>query len=230
MNILVFGATGHCGKAFVRALFQRSHTFRVVSVFVRDRARAHCIFSQFLDTHQTQSITYIVGDIYDSEAVSTALKSHQVVVNYVSSYRPPHNQMSTLVQIMVDSKYSGCFVHFGYPRGIEPEGNLTEHFILWMTAKLSRTKYGPAIRDHQVVYNKLQSIQNVSVIIFAAPKMTGGNTRGSFYGGPDSLDKAIGKSRVWQSVSAVDAANLILDYICCKEQSTRRLLLCLAYR
>ena len=74
----------------------------------------------------------------------------------------------------------------------------------------------------------------MSYCLFAAPNMVERTTQRDYYGGPGTVDQAIARSRVWQSVSTTDAADLILQYLLLlnddNDDHVLPQLLCLAYK
>ena len=242
MRVLVFGATGHCGRAFVkRAVAARTVEGEeekqeerppplTVSAFVRDEKRAREVLaSAGLAPEEIQTIEFVVGVIDTrsySSALSKAIRGAEVIVNCLSSYRSPHNQMSTLVQNILVAKPPTAprLVHFGYPRGLAPfSGTPREKKILSLVRAFSCFKYGPAIRDHERVLQLLQEneeemkrlkmVKNIEYTVFAAPRMVDRRIDREYYGKPGTVDRAVRDSRVWHSVSTEDAADLVLAHL-----------------
>mmetsp|Transcript_5132 Transcript_5132/g.6631 ORF Transcript_5132/g.6631 Transcript_5132/m.6631 type:complete len:243 (-) Transcript_5132:223-951(-) len=241
IRILVFGATGFCGNTFVEQAVKNSNL--KVSIFCRDKQRAKQIFSSCIPDSSLldELIDVIEGDIYNDDHVVQAVQQNvNVVINFLSSYTPPHNQTSTLIEtILSNSTFNGRLIHFGYPRGAKPNGTTIEHMILKMTEMVSRNKYGPSIRDHKRVKTLLEEYDakhrdttpGFEYSIYAGTNMVNRPSKGndSYFGkSEETVNDAIQNSRVWHCVSTVDAADLILAHI----QSSKTLpkLLCLAYK
>jgi hypothetical protein len=121
-------------------------------------------------------------------------------------------------------------------------GTKLEHGITRIVRALSCTKYGPAIRDHDRVLDLLLAAQKqdseqrrqqhaqqhprLDYCLFAAPKMiqskvvsaaatetTTTTKKDSYFGGPESVERGISESRVWHSVSTLDAAHMLLSHV-----------------
>lgn len=130
IRILVFGATGHCGRCVVEQARQQNRNniiessgtgsggwFFHVTVFCRDLDRAQDLFGSGgagnknddgddddeNDT-DTGTISYVVGSIFSAVDVARAVQNVDVVFNCVSSYASPHTQMSTLIQNILLAK------------------------------------------------------------------------------------------------------------------------------
>jgi len=241
MRILVFGATGFCGRAFVKQAVACSENSLKVSVFVRDEERAKKIFSSIgMSSEEIKTIDFVVGEIaskFYSSALSKAIRGTNVIVNCMSSFRSPHNQMSTLINNILFAKPPTCprLVHFGFPRGLGDTGTPTEKRIVGLVKILSCFKFGPAIRDHQKVLQLLQdneeetkamkNMKNIEYTVFEAPRMVESRSKTkksqTYYGTPGTVDRALQESRVWHKVSTTDAADLILAHLMVKEPLPR---------
>jgi uncharacterized protein YbjT (DUF2867 family) len=164
VNLLVFGASGLCGRAMVeRAIAESNHRemnlqFQVTA-FVRNEQKAKSLFEKHANNDR---IIYQVGDIYSAKDVANAVYKADAIINFLSSYTQPHNQMSTLVEHVLQAVRQQPqpqqpdkitrLVHFGYRRGHGAHGTGgVENAIVQLTEWLSCTKYGPAIRDHKQV-------------------------------------------------------------------------------
>jgi len=240
-NLLLFGSTGFCGRVFLREAVISGH-FDSVMVYVRDEESAKKKFSSIMAPDECKAIDFAVGTIEGesySSAFSTAVRGADVIVNCISSYKSPHTQMSTLMKHILAAKPSHCrLVHFGYPRGLGPNGTRLEKVILGLVKTFSVFKYGPAIRDHQRVLNLLQDYEekntsnktrrkDLEYTVFAAPKIVARGKKREYYGAPGTVDRAIQESRVWHSVCSIDAAKLILAHVMAEEPLP--VMLCLSY-
>jgi hypothetical protein len=266
VQLVVFGATGHCGRAVVEVAANWNRQDKAVekstnniskddedimkfqvTVFCRDEGRARKLFH---GKEGDEAIQYIVGDIFHPPDVAAAMEHAHVAINCLSSYTAPHTQMSTLIQNILNpvndinqkigSSSLRCLIHYGYPRGHEYYnvatnqtimGTRLEHGITRMVRALSCRKYGPAIRDHDRVLDLLLAQDNkeqealhprYNYCLFAAPKMiqpkavttsTIITKKVSYYGGPGSVKRGISESRVWHSVSTLDAAHMLLSHV-----------------
>ena len=260
IQLLVFGATGHCGRSVVEQALrwndnEMNGKFQV-TVFCRDLDRAKAIFDRFQDS---TNIKYAVGSILNTEDVAKAVQDMDVAINCVSSYQPPHHQMSTLIQNLLQTKqHQNCqlrwLIHYGFPRGhryynVATQerimGTTLEHQITSMVKWCDCFKYGPAIRDHERVLDLLVSLLSVdqqhpekrkailSWCVFAAPNMVAPKHRKKdYFGGPGSIHVGIDRSRVWHSVSPHDAADMLLSHVVTAVTNTSVLptLVCLSYR
>lgn len=251
MHLLIFGATGLCGRAVVQSAIQ-SIEVQTVTVFVRDESRAREMFSKYANAQQQPSteIIYTAGDIYNASHVKNAMQNVDAIISCVASYTRPHTQISTLTQNVVDANASDSmegnddrkvlYIHFGFPRGLGPMGTFAENCILKLTKFVSRTKYRPAMKEHVRAKQTLEEYcgqskgrELLDFSIFAAPTMVdkpGGKRE--YLGKGGSLGEAVKKSRVWHYISTHDAADLMLSHLSiAMNDSSRELpkLLCLSY-
>lgn len=240
MKILIFGATGFCGRAFVQqaVLAKMEEKVKEVTIYVRDKERAQSIFS----SQELNLITIVVGSVekrsYNS-AFSQTVRNADVIINCLSSYRSPNNQMSTQIEHIIAAKLPKCvrFVHFGYPRGLNPESTRLEKIFLELTRTFSIFKIGPAVRDHKKVLTILQKneeaitktrmTKNIEYTIFCVPKKLTSlpSKKTSYYGTPGSVERALRESRLWHSISTIDAAELVLTHVLHKDPLPSKLAL-----
>ena len=91
-NILVFGATGGTGKAFVELALAHGHR---VTAFLRDPAKL------VLDS---PNLTIVTGDLFDAAAVTAAVTpQHDAVFTaYGFSNKAPDNKHQRVTQAVVD--------------------------------------------------------------------------------------------------------------------------------
>jgi putative NADH-flavin reductase len=90
-HILVFGATGGTGKAFVEQALAHGHS---ITAFVRDPSK--------LDPHD--NLTAVQGDLFDPDAVKSAVSGdHQAVFTaYGFSNKQPDTKHQRVTQAVVD--------------------------------------------------------------------------------------------------------------------------------
>lgn len=258
MNLLVFGATGYCGRAVVEQSLDYEKAehggIEKVVVFVRSQSKAKSMFAKCGE--QQKKLVYYEGDIYQKNDIQEAIQKYSItaIISCLSSYKRPHDQMSSFTRNLIEAVSSPeiygstaskrlPFIHFGYPRGYPPDGTGAERILLKLTEIISFSKYGPAIRDHlrvkELLLKEESSSSRLEYSLFAAPNMVNRPGRQkSFVGGPGTVpvEEAIAKSRVWHSVSTFDAADLMLSHLLyiTKEEgdssaSSLPKLLCLAY-
>jgi len=101
-----------------------------LSVSVRDEERAKSVFSSLLTPEDCKTIDWVVGTIARdscSSSFSTAVRNSTVIINCLSSCTARHNQMSSLIKLILAVKPRQCrLVHFGYQRGLGPSGTRSE--------------------------------------------------------------------------------------------------------
>ena len=219
MNLLVFGATGLCGRAVMERALELEEV-QTVTAFVRNESRAREMFSKF---DHSSKILYQEGDIYKVEHVRNAVCKADAIISCIASYTKPHTQMSALAENVLDAlKYTNhkvFYIHFGMPRGYGPSGTLIENSIMKLVILTVCTKYSPATKDHIRVQNLLKESENgkhenLDYSLFAAPSMVDKPPGQKDYFGKDgTVSEAVEKSRVWHFLSTHDVAYLMLSHL-----------------
>ncbi len=203
--LLVFGATGRCGRAFVERALAGGHT---VTAFVRSPDRAR----RFLDSNHA-SLRIVEGDVRDRARVTDAIAGHDAVISCLASFEPPHDQMSTLTGHVVHAAsaldrprlryitYSLC--------GVARDGDWISHAIQNSMRVFSRGKFGPAIADHLRVIERLEASTLAYTLVQTATMID--KPVGSAYRS-GSAQQCPG-ARLWHRLGLLDAAQASLDVL-----------------
>jgi len=202
-SILVFGATGSCGRAVVERGVSRG---LLVTAYVRNEAKAHSLF----DTDKA-NLTIVTGELSDDAGITKLLSEHDAVVSCLSSFEPPHDRMSMLARFLAD--YAGRSVG-PVPRlivyslsGVEEDGDWVSHSIQRVLRIFSPGKFGPAIQDHQLVA-RILARSSVNYTLFQTATMIE-RPIGEAYesGSPEDCPGV----RLWDRWGVLDAADVCLD-------------------
>jgi len=212
-SILVFGATGSCGRAVVVRGLSRGLR---VTAYVRDEAKALALF----DTADS-NLAIVCGDLADSSQIFKLLNDNDAVISCLSSFEPPHNRMSLLADMLVGFSEQSAnpalrFIVYSLC-GVEEDGDWVSHAIQNSLRLLSPRKFGPAIQDHKAVAGIL-SYSSIDYTLFQTTTMIG-KPIGTPYESGDPLNCP--GVRLWDRWGVLDAADVCLDSL--EKSGLRRL-------
>jgi len=204
-SILVFGATGSCGRAIVVRGLQRGLK---VTAYVRNETKAGSLFDS-----NAPNLKVVCGELTDKERIRQLLTEHDAAISCLSSFEPPHDRMSALANLIADHSaefsdrefrfivYSLC--------GVEENGDWISHTIQDVLGLFSPNKYGPAIQDHKVVAGILAS-SSLDYTLFQTATMID-KPIGTPYesGSPEDCPRV----RLWDRWGVLDAADVCIDSI-----------------
>jgi len=206
-SILVFGATGSCGRAVIeRSLDRRLR----VTAYVRDEAKALAHFDS-----ADSNLTIVAGELSDNTKVFQLLLGHDAVISCLSSFEPPHDRMSLLAQTLVDFSEKSdrpalrCIVYSLC--GVEEDGDWVSHAIQNFLRFLSPGKFGPAIQDHKAVARTLYS-SSLDYTLFQTATMTDKSIGTPYESGDPVVCPGV---RLWDRWGVLDAADVCLDSLKC---------------
>ena len=201
--ILVFGATGRCGRAVIQRGLIRGLR---LTAYVRDEAKALNLFG-----NANPNLTVVSGDLTDNSTIFPLLTHHHTVISCLSSFEPPHDRMSLLAKTLVDFSeasdraplrcifYSLC--------GVEADGDWVSHAIQNALRVLSPGKFGPAIEDHKAVARILSS-SSLDYTLFQAATMIEKPIGTPYESGDPTTCPGV---RLWNRWGVLDAADVCLD-------------------
>jgi len=204
-SILVFGATGSCGRAVVdRGL----HRGLRITAYVRNEAKARSLF----DT-SAPNLNVVAGELTDRELIRSLLADHDAVLSCLSSFESPHDRMSGLATLIADyarefSDRQIRLVVYGLC-GVEDSGDWISHAIQGVLGVFSPGKYGPAIQDHKRVAEILAA-SSVDYTLFQTATMVDKPIGAAYKSGSPEDCPGV---RLWDRWGVLDAADACLDSI-----------------
>ena len=87
-NILVTGATGSFGKAFVRTVIRKYPNIKKIVIFSRDELKQFELQKE-LNPENIKCLRYFLGDVRDKERLNLALRGIDIVVHAAALKQVP---------------------------------------------------------------------------------------------------------------------------------------------
>ena len=91
-NILVTGATGSFGKAFVKTIIKKYHNIKKIVIFSRDELKQFDMREQF----PQEQMRFYIGDVRDSERVQQAFRGVDLVIHAADMKQVPASEYNPL--------------------------------------------------------------------------------------------------------------------------------------
>ena len=207
-TILVLGATGRCGSAIVRRALAASEGKRyVVRVYVRNIEKASKIFPP------QPNLEIIQGALGDLEMLKGAMEGADAVLSGLASFSPPHNQMSTAVEKVIEAAEALTrptlrYIHYGLCGLRDPDVDMKTMKL--MNNLFSPSKFGPAMEDHRKVLRLLKT-SCLQWTVFMTGMMQYDRPVGTPYiaGSPEQVPQA----RLYHRIGVLDAADACLGVL-----------------
>ena len=87
-NVLVTGATGSFGKAFVSYTLKKYPQIKKLAIYSRDELKQF-EFSQSIDKKYRDRVRFFIGDVRDKDRLKFALKEIDIVVHAAALKQVP---------------------------------------------------------------------------------------------------------------------------------------------
>ena len=89
-TILITGATGSFGKAFLKKILNKKFNFKKIIIFSRDELKQHEMkISKDFNEKLNKNIRYFIGDVRDKERLEQALKEVDFVIHAAALKQVP---------------------------------------------------------------------------------------------------------------------------------------------
>ena len=89
-TILITGATGSFGKAFLKKILGKKFNFKKIIIFSRDELKQHEMkIGKYFNEKTYKNLRYFIGDVRDSERLQQALKEVDFVIHAAALKQVP---------------------------------------------------------------------------------------------------------------------------------------------